>query len=379
MKLGEQPWTIRQFQERASEIIKEIRASGKVPILVGGTHYYTQSLLFNDALLKEDDASNTEAGQKEVEIWPTLEPSTQEMMEDLWKVDPAMANRWHPNDRRKIRRSLEIWLKTGNKASDLYEEQRQRKNGNEAKDSTEIGNQHDSVESNIQGPTQAPLRYDSLVFWTYAASDVLNARLDKRVDSMISDGLLEEVGSMHEFFVDEERKRNVVDQSRGIWVAIGFKEFLPYIHNDGANESLAKEGVERTKIATRQYAKRQNRWIRLKLLRALKEANQDRSLYLLEATDLAQWSENVEKRATEITAAFLKRVPLPEARSLSDAANELLVPDEGEVRSARYCELCDKTLMSEPEWLKHLKAKGHRSASRPKIDWRALYPKDKPK
>ncbi|KAK5057159.1 tRNA dimethylallyltransferase, mitochondrial, partial [Cryomyces antarcticus] len=59
--------------------------------------------------------------------WPVLEESTEKMLEKLHEVDPIMANRWHPNDRRKIQRSLEIYLETGKKASDIYEEQKPRR------------------------------------------------------------------------------------------------------------------------------------------------------------------------------------------------------------------------------------------------------------
>ena len=59
--------------------------------------------------------------------WPILDSPTEEIHAELRKVDPLMAARWHPKDRRHIQRSLEIWLQTGRKASEVYEEQKKRK------------------------------------------------------------------------------------------------------------------------------------------------------------------------------------------------------------------------------------------------------------
>ena len=366
VRLEKEPWSVRRFRERATTIIEEIRSRGRLPILVGGTHYYTQSILFRDALAEENEFDHTAPEMYQPE-WPVLDASTEEMLEALRKADPAMATRWHPKDRRKIRRSLEIWLRTGMRASEMYEQQRQRKA------SIRFNKPCDKDNKNTLGDE---FRYDPLILWTHTSSEILNTRLEKRVDAMISEGLLEEVGMMYKSLKDQERQGSVVDQSRGIWVAIGFKEFLPYFSNEETMEGLKLEGIERTKIATRQYAKSQVRWIRLRLLRALNTAKIDRRLFLLDATDIPEWSNNVEANAKNIVAAFLKRDELPDPRSLSDTAKKMLVIEEEERKLARYCEVCEKTLMSESEWIKHQKSKGHRSAMRPQIDWRKMYPKN---
>ncbi|KAJ8607881.1 hypothetical protein MRB53_039977 [Persea americana] len=125
--LNEQTWVVGTFVKQALSVIDEIRARGKLPVLVGGTHYYTQSLLFHDRLADGDEVANVEPENDDQQEWPELERPTEELLEELKRVDPVMAERWHPNDRRKIQRSLQIYLKTGRKASDLYAEQRTRK------------------------------------------------------------------------------------------------------------------------------------------------------------------------------------------------------------------------------------------------------------
>lgn len=371
IKLQEEPWTVKEFLSQATTVISEIRSRGRLPILVGGTHYYTQSLLFEGSVVTEESEGITQH-EKQVQDWPVLNAGTEEILQELRRVDPEMAMRWHPNDRRKLRRSLELYLKTGKKASEIYDQQQKVR----AKQ-CELTTIDDSLDTDSKSRLgiQAPRQHAKLVFWLHASSEVLLERLEKRVDSMITQGLLEEATSMFAFLQHQGRQNIAVDQSRGIWVAIGFKELLPYIMDESKPASLRQEGIERTKIATRQYAKRQIRWIKLRLQRALDAAGARGNLFLLDGTDLSQWSLEVEGKASTIITDFLLDRTLPQPESLSCAAKEILLLTEENARSARFCETCDKTLMSEQEWIKHLKSKGHKNAIRPKVDWDALYSK----
>ena len=378
VKIDEKPWTVQQFRTQATNIIEGIRSRNRLPILVGGTHYYTQSLLFKDAVLTEVEIEHLDREEQKRQ-WPILNASTEDMLEELRRVDPVMAQRWHPKERRKIRRSLEIWLATGRKASEVYDQQRQMTTSLHSGHDQCGGNptsSTDGVEQRFSIQSQSALHYDTLIFWTHANPDVLNARLEKRVDAMVLDGLFSEVESMYKCLLDQEQQGITVDQTRGIWVAIGFKENLPYLMHGNDLERLKTEGIERTKVATRQYAKRQVRWIKLRFQRAIATANFSNRFFLLDATDLTRWSQDVEEKARDITEAFLSGSALPKPDSLSTAAKEVLVVTEGESMAATYCEACDKTLMSEGQWVSHLKSKGHKSAVRPRVDWRALYPKD---
>ena len=366
--LGEEPWTVKQFLQRATGIINEIRSRGRLPILVGGTHYYIQSLLFRDALIEEGETDGNTL-EREARQWQLLDASAEDMLTELQKVDPDMAMRWHPSDQRKIRRSLEIWLKTGKRASEIYDQQKAQRFY------VDSGWDPSAVPDGSDASAQCHVRYDSLIFWVHAPSKVLNSRLEDRVNSMISHGLLEEVSSMQSFLQDQEQQGSSIDQSRGIWVAIGFKECLPYILDENRAENLKQDGIERTKIATRQYAKRQDRWIRLRLQRAVNAAHLADHMFLLDATDFSRWSDAVDAKAKDITAAFMGGSALPKPNSVSDAAMKMLASPKEEAKSARHCEACDKTLMFHSQWISHLKSKSHRASVRPKIDWKKLYPK----
>ena len=372
IKLGEKPWTVMQFVERARKVIDEIRSRGKLPIVVGGTHYYTQSLLFRNAVVNESSDHMTHG--RKVQSWPILDASTSELLNELRKVDPDMAMRWHPNDRRKIRRSLEVYLMTGRKASDIYKQQQSSQAGRCSY------NANQTLEKVDQNPpcneSESLLHYDTLIFWVHTSPEILNTRLEERVDNMVSAGLIEEVGSMYEFLQTQLKQGHEPDQSRGVWVAIGFKELVPYITDNNHSDNSKNEAVERTKIATRQYAKRQVRWIRLRLQRALKAANAGNILFPLDANDVSRWSQEVSTKASTIAAAFLDGQALPQPTIPFDVASKETAIPVVEARFTRFCTACGKTLMSESEWVTHLNGKGHRSAVRPKIDWSTIYPRN---
>ena len=370
--LDEEPWRVGLFKKKAGSIIKEIRSRGKLPVLVGGTHYYTQSLLFKDALISDAAQSEEETGEElsRDEInrrFPILERPTEEILEQLRVVDPVMADRWHPNDRRKIQRSLEIYLMTGKQASKVYEEQQERKGLPQGGGST-IGG---SSEAKL-----APLLQSTLIFWVHADPEMLSKRLDERVDAMLKVGLINEVETLHKFLCEQAVAGVSIDRSSGIWVSIGFKEFEPYIEAMKAGELSSKElqvlfatAVERTKAATRQYAKRQIRWIRLKLLAALSKANALSSIYLLDGSNLDHWSASVSGPAMDIVYKFLAQEELPAPRDISPTATELLTPkqtfefgDRRDLWIRQTCELCNMTAVTDEQWQRHVKGRAHRRA-----------------
>jgi tRNA dimethylallyltransferase len=362
--LDEEPWRVGLFKKKAGQIIQEIRSRGRLPIVVGGTHYYTQSLLFDDSLLTEQsDAEEQEqsdlTNQEVAERYPILEGPTEAMVERLQEVDPVMAARWHPQDRRKIRRSLEIFLKTGKKASDIYAEQKKRKiivQNNDAEDP----NSHPVAEL-----------ASTLLFWVHAESNILKDRLDARVDKMMDTGLLKEVISVNDNLKNQENAGLSVDRTRGIWQSIGWKEFEPYLKeldSEMASQeklgTLCSSSIKRVQIATRQYARRQVRWIRLKLIHALSEEDFLDRLYLVDGTDLSRWSESVSDPAIDITGRFLEGNELRPPREMSAAALEFLTPpdasDHPDTGFRQECELCHMTAVTEIQWQTHLKSRRHR-------------------
>ncbi|ORY01828.1 IPP transferase-domain-containing protein [Clohesyomyces aquaticus] len=362
--LEEETWTVGKFVQKALSVIDEIRSRQKLPILVGGTHYYTQSLLFEDALA-DAPSQNENNGVQDLSI---LDGPTDAILEKLMEVDPVMADRWHPKDRRKIQRSLEIYLKTGKQASQIYDEQRIKQ---------DVAPENGTPGSNQPVQHGFRPRFPTLVLWVHAPKDVLYPRLDNRVMKMLDQGLLSEVESLNTFRMTSDASTgSPVDQSRGIWVSIGYKEFK-YYHSaliEGTIskvelEKLRTAAIESTQAATRQYANRQIRWIRIKFLNALYGAGQRGNTFLLDGSDLSKWEERVLWPATEVTNHFLSDHFLPDPRTLSTVASEMLAPKRDydlsqrpELWKKRVCELCGTIAATENDWNLHVKSRRHRRA-----------------
>lgn len=356
--LDEETWVVGMFKREANKIIQKIRSRGRLPIVVGGTHYYTNALLFKDSLVEPDDGlpDRSPSHDKSFEF-PILADTTEAMWMKLKEVDPIMADRWHPNDRRKIHRSLEIFLNTGRRASDIYAEQKKRK-------AERAATEDDVV------PISNPL-----LFWVHTEDTALKDRLDKRVDKMQNIGLLDEIMEMNQYLQSRLEPGETIDPTKGIWQSIGFKEFQPYLSamKDGVNEEeLAKiklSSFEAMKTATRRYAKYQTKWITTKMITMLEEEGNLDRLYVLDSTDITRYSDQVTEKASYLTKIFLSGTDMPAPSSISDTARDVLKAATARTSAQdtfcrKHCKFCGATLLTEDSWQKHVRGRRHRGQVR---------------
>ena len=209
------PFSVADYVKLARECIDDIQGRGKLPIVVGGTGLYISSLLDNTAYLEEKTDPDL---RKELEKqFDTL--GAEEMLKKLSEFDPDTAKRLHPNDRRRIIRAFEVFRTTGKTIT----EQNELSHLNES-------------------------QIDPLVIGiTYEDRQRLYDRINKRVDIMIENGLL-----------DEAQKAYRESAVKGGFQAIGHKELFGYIKGTATLE----EATELLKMQTRRYAKRQLTWFR---------------------------------------------------------------------------------------------------------------------
>lgn len=347
-------WVVGVFKKEATRIIQEIRDRGRLPIVVGGTHYYVHALLFEDNLVEAKDEAPEPAEEPSDSRYPILEDTTEAMWKRLNEVDPVMAEQWHPNDRRKIRRSLEIFLKTGRRASEIYAEQQERKS-TQAISEAELGE-----------------RPDALLFWVHSNDAVLKDRLNKRVDKMLELGLMGEIDEMNRYLQSRTQAGETVDLSRGIWQSIGFKEFQPYLQaredavGDAEIEKSRLDCLEAMKTATRRYAKYQNKWITKRTIPLLNEQGTLDRLYVLDSTDVTQYAEQVTTQAAALTQQFIAGEDMPKPSDISAAARDALnaakesATASQQTRCRKHCDICNVTLLTEEGWKKHKGGKSHR-------------------
>lgn len=208
-------FSVADYVNLAHKTIREVYSRNKLPILVGGTGLYVNSLTEGIEFVESDtDEELRKKLQKEMD-----EKGSEAMLEKLREIDPDTAAALHPNNRRRIIRALEIYYSTGITFS--------RQN--------ELSRKNDTPYNT------------TFIGITYRDREKLYERINKRVDIMLENGLLSEA----ETTLNEPA-------GKGAAQAIGHKELHKYLRG----EASLTEAVETLKRETRRYAKRQLTWFR---------------------------------------------------------------------------------------------------------------------
>src|SRR5690625_750772 len=221
IKETDESYSVSDFQEDASKKIDEITTSGKVPIIVGGTGLYIESLLY--PVSHSGEAEPNFELRNELEEY-AKEKGNQGLWERLNKIDPDAAEKIHPNNVRRVIRALEVYYETGQLFSSFQNERKKK----------------DSI-------------YDAYIICLNTDRSVLYERINKRVDIMIEEGLLEEAQELWNKLGPEPKAQS----TKGI----GYQELFPYFND----ESSLDEAVAKIKQNSRRYAKRQLTWFRNRL------------------------------------------------------------------------------------------------------------------
>ncbi|KAJ2852120.1 tRNA dimethylallyltransferase, mitochondrial [Coemansia brasiliensis] len=318
-------YTVQEYEQEALAKISEIHQRQRTPILVGGTNYYVQSVLFRKSLIPTED-SEAHTSPKEFEKQYEAK-SNIDVWEELRRNDREMAEIWHPNNRRKVLRSLQVFYTTGKKHSEWIRETQEARQNEET------------------------LRFPALVLWLYAEKEQLDLRLDKRVDKMMERGLLREVEQLQ-----YDTKGNGF--TTGLRQAIGFRELTEAVKSPN-DESLLKDGVERMKTATRQYARRQVAWLRNKMVPTCRDTQSKQTtahMFVLNATNVDQsaWDKNVRSVGIDLAQKFVCDNSLPNPQSLSQEAAQVLTMARQQAVSAlawqrHLCEVCSTS--EQPVWI----------------------------
>lgn len=212
----ETPYSVADFTAAADPLIRDITARGRLPLVVGGTGLYTTSLLSGMAFAPE---KTDPAIRARLQARADTEGGAA-LYAELQRIDPDYAAQVHPNNLPRVIRALELFEATGRRMSDQRREAR---------------------------PAEAPYHALCLCL-TCRDRAVLYSRIDRRVDEMVENSVLDEARQVYDHR----------DAYRTAAQAIGYKEFFPYFEGT-ANLT---ECTERLKQATRNYAKRQLTWFR---------------------------------------------------------------------------------------------------------------------
>ena len=214
-----EPWeefNVVVFQKLCKKYMEHIYAKGKIPIIVGGTGFYIQSVLYDiDFTENEADTSYRQMLEQKAE-----EEGAEALHQELAKADPESAEQIHPNNVKKVIRALEYYHQTGEKISEHNETQRQK---------------------------ESP--YDFIYYVLSLPREILYDRINKRVELMRQGGLEEEVRRLEEHGCT----RGLVSMQ-----GLGYKEILDAF----AGKCTMDEAFDKIKLETRHFAKRQFTWFR---------------------------------------------------------------------------------------------------------------------
>ena len=209
-------FNIVKFQNMVKYSIEEIKRNGHIPILVGGTGFYIQSVIYDiDFDTQDDNGDIRKALEEEYD-----KMGADFMYEKLKKIDSVSAENIHKNNKKRIIRAIEYFL---------------------------INNALISAHNESQRKKDSP--YDFRFFVLNPPRDILYDRINQRVDKMVEEGLVEEVKDLKNAGLSIE---NISMQG------IGYKEILEYL--DG--EITLDEAVDKIKQNTRHMAKRQVTWFK---------------------------------------------------------------------------------------------------------------------
>ena len=215
----DESYSAEDYRASAMDVLYDIESRGKLPLFVGGTGLYMDTVMRGSELTSPP--SSDELKEKLLAISNTDE-ERKALWQRLYEVDPESAEKTHRNNVRRVIRALEIYELTG-KTKTYFDELTRA-----AQPDVTVG----------------------MITLDFHNRDNLYARVDMRVDQMMDEGLLEEVERLY--------NGGILKKGTTAAQAIGYKEIISYL--DG--ECTLDEAVEFLKLSSRRYAKRQLTWFR---------------------------------------------------------------------------------------------------------------------
>ena len=207
-------FSVADYKIKAKEAIKEILGKGKVPIVIGGTGLYIDALIYEIEFPQiETDLEYRKKLEKEVE-----DRDLEFLYEKAKKIDSTAMEKISRNDKKRILRVLELYHQTGKTKTELEEESRKEP------------------------------EYDYKLFAINMDREILYYRINRRVDIMLNNGLIKEVEGIY------KKYKEFPTAMQGL----GYKEVVEYLENRCSYEEM----VEKIKMESRRYAKRQLTWFR---------------------------------------------------------------------------------------------------------------------
>lgn len=306
-------FTVRDYQRLALNAVDDITSRGKTPLIVGGTMYYIESLLYDRTFTPGDCA----------------EPSENEnLLEKIREIDEKYD--LDTKNPRRLRNNYNYIVKTGCKPSEK--------------------------------PVNNQLRFtNSFVIWLHCDNNILENRVRKRISEMIQQGGLREI--------EEIMAENHSDYTKGVLQSIGYKEFESYF-KDPATLQVC---IDNLITKTMQYSKKQIRWIknRMQPYLNINVINTDHAEDWENIKGQGILALNSDVNAKEVV---IKRVEVKNCEKCGVSLNgrseweqhlksrrhkKNIDLDFSDDEESRKCEICQKELTGKKNWVSHVKSRKH--------------------
>uniref|UniRef100_A0A915Q1S8 U1-type domain-containing protein n=1 Tax=Setaria digitata TaxID=48799 RepID=A0A915Q1S8_9BILA len=333
-------YNVHHFTNKVLSLLEDLWVAGKLPVIVGGTGYYTEGILFKENLIPTNTfvlffkfAIDLIDSKNDFE-----DLSDDEVYELLKRVDLESAMQVHKNNRFRVVRALQIYYATGQRKSEYLKEQ------------------HRKIKLDRR------LRFSNvLLFVLDARKELLEERLNERVLKMVEKGLRKEVEDFYEQYRDCLTVHGVA-QSIAIKEFYGYLQLTPDERYTKLGDRLFSEGCEALKLHTRQYSRRQRRWIKQHLLGGSLLAESANIAFFDTSED---FHDVVVPNALNRIDQFLNAVSSDVFLSQSSAeeSERLFTIDFTYRRLANQiyrCETCEIDVHGTINWEAHLKGKKHR-------------------
>ena len=209
-------FSVAEYKKQAEKAIEEILSKGKVPIVIGGTGLYADSLIYG---IEYQEIEFDEKYRKALEIQAQTDDGLEMLYNQAKRIDEEAIKKISENDKKRIIRVLEIYHQTGKTKTELEAESRKNE-----------------------------VKYDYKVFAINMDRQVLYDRINRRVDIMIENGLIQEVENLLQKY----------KQFPTAMQGLGYKEVVQYFNKELTKEEM----IDKIKQETRRYAKRQLTWFR---------------------------------------------------------------------------------------------------------------------
>lgn len=368
-------FTVVDFRDSSLPKIGQLLQEDKKPIIVGGTTYYIETLLWEVLISSNERAEqnaepipnyhslSVEEILKRINLNELNKESPTILHDLLSKVDPTMAQSLHSNNIRKIRRALEVFIETGRPMSVWLAEQKAQEG------SSYLG---------------GPLRFEHIILlWIKCDKKILHERIDKRIDSMISDGMLFEIRQCYNLL-----KNDGIDSTRGVMQAIGFKEFLPYLEqypdesfDSEITEFIRKHGglsgqkkfiiknrisdalkllencLDELRLHTKQYSRKQIKWIRNRMVST--KGRTVPPIYELDGTNAeTNWHTDVYSKAENVIQSYIDNI-----ESYVSAAEKTEHPTANlNMHVTHFCDVCNRRFVGDLDYNAHITSNVHKRA-----------------